>query len=248
MDIKTIVSPKIKKEIKELSILLLIIMIVRTFLYQPFSIPSGSMISTLLVGDFLIVNKFVYGFGNETIPFRLPLFKERVFHKDPVRGEIVVFNNPKHEGLDYIKRLVGMPGDRIQMKKGVLHINGTAVKLKRIEDYRYFNEQGRLVVAQQYIETLPGGCQHLIHKIVPFGTWEYDNTPEFTIPKDCFFMMGDNRDNSIDSREPKNVGFVHKDQIMGRAEMLFFSTSARWWEVQKWLFSMRFERFFTALK
>jgi signal peptidase I len=240
-------SKRAKKEAKEFFIIFAIVMVIRTFFYQPFSIPSGSMIPTLLVGDFIFGNKIVYGYSNETFPFRFKILSQRLFHKDPKRGDIVIFNNPKHEHLDYIKRLVGLPGDKIQVIKGILHINGKAVELKRIEDYHTFDDENRLLVAPQYLETLPGGVVHKIIKIHPLGEGHYDDTEEFTVPADHFFMMGDNRDNSIDSREQSRVGFIHKDLVMGRADLIFFSTSAKWYQVIDWFTGVRPTRSFTKL-
>jgi signal peptidase I len=238
-----------KKELKELTYLFVVIMVIRTFLYQPFNIPSGSMIPTLLVGDFLLVNKFCYGYGNESFPLRFKILSTRLFHKNPERGDIVVFNNPNHEHLDYIKRLVGLPGDRIHVRGGVLHINGTPVKLERIENFNNYNtERDRLDIVPQYLETLPNGVTHPILKQIPFGQARYDNTEELTVPADHFFMMGDNRDNSEDSRSPRQVGFIHKDLLMGKAVIIFFSTQAKWYEVHKWLFGMRPERILKVLR
>ncbi|RZI45286.1 signal peptidase I [Candidatus Finniella inopinata] len=232
----------LKKEVRGLSWAFLIAMIIRTFIYQPFNIPSGSMIPTLLIGDYLFVNKFCYGYSRHSLPFGVKLFSGRLMHNEPLRGDVVVFFNPKHDNLDYIKRLVGLPGDRIQAIKGVLHINGSAVKLEQIEDYHTVNDKGQLEVIPQYIETLPNGVKHPILKKFPFGQGRLDNTEEFTVPEGHYFMMGDNRDNSQDSRVPNAVGYVPAENIIGRAEVLFFSTEAKWYAPLDWPFGLRYNR------
>lgn len=220
----------------------LIAMVVRTFAYEPFNIPSGSMIPTLLVGDYLFVSKFSYGYSRYSLPFGLPLFEGRIWAEEPERGDVIVFKLPRDNETDYIKRLVGLPGDRIQMVRGVLHINGNPVERQRIEDY----DDGGLRVAQ-YIETLPNGVSHRI--LERSDSAQYDNTPEYVVPAGHFFMMGDNRDNSQDSRVPpefQGVGFVPAENLIGRADILFFSTdgSARIWEFWRWPIATRFSRIF----
>lgn len=227
----------------------IVAMVIRTFLFQPFSIPSGSMYPTLEVGDFLFVNKFKYGYCNHTFPFSPPLMESRIFSSEPKIGDVVVFNNPKDEGKDYIKRLVGKPGDRIQVKDGVLHINGMAVKLERIDDYHMVDEiTGEFLVLPHYIETLPNGVRHPILKARAMGLGRLDNTPEFIVPSGHYFMMGDNRDNSLDSRVPEKVGFIPEKNLIGRAEILFFSTNASWYEPWKWPFGLRYHRLLNMIR
>jgi signal peptidase I len=233
---------KLKKEIKGLAWAFAIAMLIRTFVYQPFNIPSGSMIPTLLVGDYLFVNKFCYGYSRHSLPFGPNLFSGRIFAKELKRGEVVVFFNPKHDNLDYIKRLIGLPGDRVQMIKGVLHINGEAVKLEPIQNYHTVDNKGQLKVIPQYIETLPNGVKHSILKAMPMGKGRLDNTEEFIVPEGHYFMMGDNRDNSQDSRVAEKVGFIPSENIIGRAEILFFSTEAKWYEPWQWPFALRYNR------
>ncbi len=233
---------KLKKETRGLAWAFFIAMIIRTFFYQPFNIPSGSMIPTLLVCDYIFVNKFCYGYSRHSLPFGLKLFSGRIFPSEPKRGDVVVFFNPKHDNLDYIKRLIGMPGDRIQIINGVLNINGTPVKLERIEDYHMIDKEGNLKVIPQYLETLPNGVQHTILKILPFGKGRLDNTEEFVVPEKHYFMMGNNRDNSSDSRVMETVGYVPFENVIGRAEILFFSTEAKWYEPWNWPFGIRYQR------
>lgn len=233
---------KLKKEIRGLAWAFLIAMLIRTFAYQPFNIPSGSMIPTLLIGDYLFVNKYCYGYSRHSLPFGLNVFSGRILDKAPQRGDVVVFFNPKHDNLDYIKRLVGLPGDRIQVIKGVLHINGEAVKLEQIQDYHTVDDKGQLRVIPQYTETLPNGVKHPILKAAPFGKGRLDNTKEYVVPEGHYFMMGDNRDNSLDSRVEASVGYVPAENIIGRAEILFFSTEAKWYQLLDWPFSLRYNR------
>lgn len=235
------------KEVKELFWTALVIMIIRTFLYQPFVIPSGSMIPELLVGDFLLVNKFVYGYGNETFPFRFKLMSDRWKHQNPKRGDIVVFNNYKDPELrDYVKRLIALPGEKVQVIDGVIHVNGKPFQLKRVEDYSY-TERGRMLVVDQYVETNCDGHSYNILKRHSFGQGTGDNTKEYTVPEDHYFLMGNNRDNSIDSRWMEDVGFVHKEQLLGRADIIFFSSEAKWYEIHKWIFGMRPKRILKIL-
>ena len=228
----------------------LIALFVRTVAYEPFNIPSGSMIPTLLVGDYLFVSKFSYGYSRYSLPFGLPLFSGRIFFTPPQRGDVVVFKLPRDPSVDYIKRVIGLPGDRIQVRDSVLYINDEPVKRERIEDYVY-SEGGVPVHQLQYIETLPNGRRHRIIQISG-NNGSQDNTDVFTVPPDHFFMMGDNRDNSLDSRyseDHNGVGYVPAENLVGRAEFLFFSTNgtARIWEFWKWPFAIRYDRPFEGI-
>ncbi len=215
---------------------------IRVFAYEPFNIPSGSMKPTLLVGDYLFVSKFSYGYSRYSLPWGLPWIEGRIFADQPERGDVVVFKKPTDNTTDYIKRLVGLPGDTIQVINGILQINGVPVQREKVRDMTVpiqgvFSRQ-----VTEYIETLPNGRKHLI--------WEQsdqergDNTVVYTVPPNSYFAMGDNRDNSQDSRVASVVGFVPFENLVGRAEFLFFShdSSARWWEVWKWPFAIRYSR------
>ncbi|CAK0750788.1 Signal peptidase I [Azospirillaceae bacterium] len=219
---------------------------VRTFAFEPFNIPSGSMIPTLLVGDYLFVSKYSYGYSKYTIGFGLPLFEGRWMANAPQRGDVAVFKLPRDNKTDYIKRIIGLPGDRIQVIGGVLHINGESVKLQRVEDYSTINNFGREIRVAQYEEILPGGRSHRILKITNGG--DLNNTQEFIVPPRHYFAMGDNRDNSQDSRT-REVGFVPEENLVGRAELLFFSLEegTRFWEVWRWPWEVRFDRLFQSV-
>lgn len=230
--------------IKTILYAVLIAVGIRTFAYEPFNIPSGSMLPTLLVGDYLFVSKFAYGYSRYSIPFGLPLFEGRIFSSPLHRGDVAVFKKPGDEGTDYIKRIVGVPGDRIQMIDGVFHLNGEAVPRQRVEDFSYVDRDGNYVRVAQYRETLPDGTSYLTLDAVANGT--ADNTRVFLVPKGYYFAMGDNRDNSLDSRISWGIGFVPEQNLVGRAEMLFFSVDGRTrlWEIWKWPTTIRYSRFF----
>jgi signal peptidase I len=220
----------------------LIALVVRTVAYEPFNIPSGSMVPTLLVGDYLFVSKFSYGYSRYSLPFGLPLFSGRIFFHPPERGDVIVFKLPTDNSTDYIKRVIGLPGDHIQMKGGNLYINDQLVARKRIQDYLYQEGNGTVIPLAQYIETLPNGVQHRIIKMGDNGP--LDNTQVYDVPSGEYFMMGDNRDNSQDSRVLSAVGYVPAENLVGRAQFIFFSTdgSARLWEIWKWPFAIRYSR------
>jgi signal peptidase I len=222
----------------------LIALTVRTFAYEPFNIPSGSMLPTLLIGDYLFVSKFSYGYSRHSLPFGMGLISGRIFSSSPKRGDVAVFKLPTDNSTDYIKRMIGLPGDRIQVVKGILHINGTAVQRRRIGEYVHRDNYGNAISFAHYIETLPGGREHDIIERSDSGN--LDNTPVYEVPAGHFFAMGDNRDNSLDSRVLNMVGYVPMENLVGRAEMLFFSTNggARIWEVWKWPVAIRFARLF----
>lgn len=224
-----------------------IALLVRTFAFEPFNIPSGSMIPTLLIGDYLFVSKYAYGYSRYSLPLGLPLIPGRIFASAPERGDIAVFKLPRDNRTDYIKRVIGLPGDKIQVREGILYINGDAVPRRQIENYVLEDAPpGDLGIAQ-YIETLPNGRSYHVVEATETGT--LDNTPVFTVPEDHLFVMGDNRDNSLDSRALTHVGFVPEVNLVGRAEFLFFSLDGvAGWEVWKWPFALRYHRLFRPLE
>jgi signal peptidase I len=229
---------------------LILALLVRTFLFQPFNIPSGSMKSTLLVGDYLFVSKYAYGYSRYSLPFGLHLFNGRIWSAPPDRGDIVVFKLPRDDSTDYIKRVIGMPGDRIQMVDGVLHINGSPVRRERVDDYVTTDMFGATVAVPRYRETLPNGASYLTLDLDPNGI--EDNTDVYEVPPEHYFMMGDNRDNSTDSRVPPQrggVGYVPFENLVGRAEIIFFSVQEGQpaWEIWKWPWTVRWDRIFKLL-
>jgi signal peptidase I len=211
---------------------LLIALVIRTFLFQPFNIPSGSMKATLLVGDYLFVSKYSYGYSHYSIPLSPPLFSGRVFGSEPNRGDVVVFRLPKDDSTDYIKRVIGLPGDRIQMKEGLLYINEAPVKRERLGDFVGEDPCGSDATARvkRWKETLPNGV--------------------YTVPPGHFFMMGDNRDNSTDSRVLSAVGYVPFENLIGRAQMIFFSIAEgeHAWMFWRWPTAVRWNRIFSLVR
>lgn len=198
---------------------LILALVIRTFLFQPFSIPSGSMRPTLLEGDYLFVSKWAYGYSRHSLPFSPPLFSGRIWASEPERGDVVVFKFPPNPSIDYIKRVVGLPGDKIQMRDGVLFINDEPVKREKLGQITDpdITEMDRPV--DHYRETLPNGVSYETLDLTEGGVG--DNTREFVVPEGHYFMMGDNRDNSADSRF--SVGFVPAENLVGRANVIFFS-------------------------
>ncbi len=221
---------------------LLLAVVIRTVFFQPFSIPSGSMRPTLLEGDYLFVTKWAYGYSRHSMPFSPNLFSGRIFGSEPERGDVAVFKLPSNTAVDYIKRIIGLPGDRIQVVAGQLMINGEAVKREKIGqiDNPDITEGNRPV--DVYRETLPNGVTYDTLDIDPHSIG--DDTREFTVPPGHYFAMGDNRDNSSDSRF--GVGFVPAENLVGRANYIFFSIAggASPLEIWRWPSEIRLDRFF----
>jgi signal peptidase I len=225
-----------------------IALVFRTFLFQPFNIPSGSMKETLLVGDYLFVSKFSYGFTHYSLPFSPPWFSGRIFASAPARGDIAVFRFPKDDSVDYIKRVIGLPGDRIQMIDGTLQINGQAVERERIEDFVETYADGTTRRSRRWRETLPNGVSYTTLSLDGIGP--YANTQIYEVPPGHYFMMGDNRDNSSDSRILSGVGYVPFENFIGRAQVIFFSVAegAHAWELWRWPWVVRWGRLMTMAR
>jgi signal peptidase I len=227
---------------------LIIALIIRTFFFQPFNIPSGSMKDTLLVGDYLFVSKYTYGYSKFSLPLSPPIFSGRI-PRDwlPQRGDVVVFRLPKDPSTDYIKRVIGLPGDKIQVIDGVVSINGVPVKHERAPDFIETEEGVREAPVKRWKDTLPNGVSFYTLDLVDNGF--ADNTQVYTVPHDHYFMMGDNRDNSTDSRFSQ-VGTVPLENIVGKAQIIFFSVyeGERAWQFWRWPVSVRWSRLFTIVK
>jgi signal peptidase I len=221
---------------------LLLALVIRTLFFQPFSIPSGSMRPTLLEGDYLFVTKWAYGYSRYSLPFGPPIFSGRIWGSDPQRGDVVVFKFPPNPEIDYIKRVVGLPGDHIQVKGGQLFINGEGVKREKVGEVNNpdITEVDRPV--EVWRETMPNGVSYDTLDLTHNGIG--DDTREFVVPEGHYFMMGDNRDNSSDSRF--SVGFVPAENLVGRANVIFFSIAggASPLEIWKWPTEMRASRLF----
>ena len=233
---------------------LFIALVIRTVLFQPFNIPSGSLIPTLLIGDYLFVSKYSYGYSHYSLPSFLDRFLDSEAMPEhgcfrlprPKRGDVIVFKLPRDGETDYIKRLIGLPGDKIQMIHGRLYINGAIVERTPLPPYAMTDRFGRQGDVTHYEETLPGGVKHEIIELEG-DNGPLDNTPVYEVPPGNYFMMGDNRDNSLDSRvspQQDGVGYVPFDNLIGRAEVIFFSVDEGEpaWQVWRWPWTVRWRR------
>ena len=236
--------------VKTVAYALLIALFLRVLFFQPFTIPSASMEPTLLEGDYIIVSKFSYGYSRHSIPFSPPLFKGRIMERAPERGDIIVFKLPRDGRTDYIKRLIGLPGDRVQMRQGRLWVNGKEVIDKELPPVMIDSGYGFTRNVQRFQETLPGGRTFITYDFGPDG--DVDNTPTFVVPEGHFFFMGDNRDNSLDSRVPAEigVGFVPAENLVGKAQIILLSWNpgASLFKPWTWVLNARPSRFFNILQ
>lgn len=226
---------------------ILLALIIRTFFWEPFNIPSGSMRPTLQIGDYLFVSKPAYGYSQYSFPFGLAPIDGRIGPGDsPKRGDVVVFKLPNNTSIDYIKRIVGMPGDTVQVIEGELYINRRKVPREPV-GLKKIQKDNETTSIMEYTQTLPGGVTHSIYE--ESDDRILDNTPEYVVPKRHYFVMGDNRDNSQDSRVLDLVGYVPVENIVGRASFIFFSTNghARLMEFWKWPWSIRYDRVFSKI-
>ncbi|MBA3814282.1 MAG: signal peptidase I [Alphaproteobacteria bacterium] len=204
------------------------LILMRVFWMQPFNIPAGSMIPTVLIGDNILVSKTAYGYSRYSFPFgkNINYFSGRMWGKEPKLGDVAVFRSVAEPGTDFIKRVVGLPGDRIQIKKGILHINSVPCPLEPAGEFETVNNDGTILKAPQFIEMLPNGLKHSIVKQIPFGEGRYDNTAYFDVPPGHYFMLGDNRDASNDSRVQGLIGYIPLENLVGRASFVFFTTGS----------------------
>ena len=231
------------ENIKTLFYALIIAIIIRSLIIQPFYIPSSSMEPSLLVGDRIFVTKYSYGYSKHSFPFSPPIFKGRILSNKPERGDIVVFKTPADNRTDYIKRLIGLPGDQVQFLDSNLYINNSEVVKSRLSssDKIYCGTYDLDVYT--FEENLPNGIKH---KSVYLKNFPYDNSDPFVVPDDHYFFLGDNRDCSKDSRFLSSVGYVHKDNLVGKAQFIFFSSDksiGNIFSFWKWNKSLRFKRF-----
>jgi len=239
---------------------IIIAVVIRTLLIQPFSIPSGSMEPTLLIGDYLFVTKYSYGYSRYSIPFAPPLFSGRIFGASPERGDVVVFRHkdPRNGDLDFIKRLIGLPGDVIQVKQGLLYINDKPVKREAAPDFvgqdpchSNVSRYTPPVRVKRWQETLPNGVSYYTLQCpahLGFGEFDAENTDPYKVPDGHYFMMGDNRNNSEDSRFP-DVSYVASDLLIGHARIIFFSLEGGGpaWAVWNWPWDIRWSRLFSII-
>ncbi len=233
--------------IKTLIYALGIAIVIRSLLLQPFYIPSSSMEPTLLVGDRLFVTKYSYGYSKHSFPFSPPILTSRLFFSEPQRGDVVVFKTPADNRTDYIKRLIGLPGDKIQFINTNLFINNSEILKSRISKSDKIYCGKRKIDVFTFEENL---IDKKKHKTVYLKNFPYSNSDIFIVPKDHYFFLGDNRDCSKDSRYLSSVGYVHKDNLVGKAQFIFFSSDksiGSFFAFWKWHKSIRFERFFNKI-
>jgi signal peptidase I len=222
--------------LKTLVVALLCAGFVRSIFFEPFHIPSSSMKPGLLIGDYIFVAKYSYGYSRYSFPFGIDFFEGRIWKKTPKRGDVVVFRLPSEPSINYVKRLIGLPGDQIQMQDGTLYINDQEVK--KVFDGNFSDDDGEKI--KQFLETLPEG--KIVQTLDEKTDSTQDNTGIYEVPDGFYFMMGDNRDNSQDSRFLSQVGYVPEENLVGRATLIFFSNSKPTWQIWNWPSAIRFER------
>ena len=239
---------KIIENLKTILFALIIALIIRSFLFQPFYIPTSSMEPNLLIGDRLFVSKYSYGYSRHSLPFSPKIFDNRLFNKNPKRGDVIVFKTPADNRTDFIKRLIGKPGDTVQIIDSELYLNGTKVIRDKININYFINCGKEILEVNAYEETLPNGIKYVA---VYRSEGTMVRTDKFVVPENHFFFMGDNRDCSSDSRWLSNVGYVNIDNLVGKAQVVFFSNDKKKGSILKfwkWNKILRLERFFSKIK
>ena len=232
--------------LKSILIAIFIALLIRSFIFEPFNIPSGSMKPNLLVGDFIFVSKYSYGFSKHSLPFSIPLIPGKIFSNTPERGDVVVFKTPENNRTDYIKRVIGLPGDKIEIKNGIIFINGSEILRKKLNDFIDTDNKTSHKRVRMYNEYFFNKEINILD-ITDNGI--ADNTQLFIVPENRFFVMGDNRDNSQDSRFISTVGFIPYENLVGKAQFIFFSLeNARFLQIWKWPNSIRYERIFQKIQ
>ena len=232
--------------LKSIIIAIFVALLIRSFIFEPCNIPSGSMKPNLLVGDFIFVSKYSYGFSKHSLPFSIPLIPGKIFSNTPERGDIVVFKTPENNSTDYIKRVIGLPGDNIEIKNGIIFINGTEILRKKLNDFIDTDNKTSNKRVRMYNEYFFNKEINILD-ITDNGI--VDNTQLFNVPENHFFVMGDNRDNSQDSRFISTVGFIPYENLVGKAQFIFFSLeNARFLQIWKWPNSIRYERIFQKIQ
>ena len=235
------------ENIKTLIYALIIAIIIRSLFVQPFYIPSSSMEPTLLVGDRLFVTKYSYGYSKHSFPFSPPILSKRIMFKEPDRGDVIVFKTPADNRTDYIKRLIGLPGDKIQFIDANLYLNNNEILKSKVKVKTKIFCGNNSIDVFKFEEKLPNG--KTFHSVY-LKEFSYQNSDIFTVPKDHYFFLGDNRDCSKDSRYLTSVGYVHKDNLVGKARFIFFSSDRKigsFFEFWKWHKSIRFKRTFSKI-
>ena len=239
---------KIIENIKTIFYALIIALIIRSFIFQPFYIPSSSMEPNLLIGDRLFVSKYTYGYSRHSLPFSPKIYNKKIFKKKPNVGDVIVFKTPEDNRTDFIKRLIGEPGDIVQIIDKNLYINNKKIKKKKISGFNKINCSNSNIKTIAFKETLPNGVSYIA---VYFENGTKENTQKFIVPKDHYFFMGDNRDCSRDSRFLDSVGFVHQNNLVGKARIIFFSNDKEkgsLYKFWKWNNSIRYDRTFNKIK
>jgi len=236
------------ENVKTLFYALIIAVFIRSLFIQPFYIPSSSMEPNLLVGDRLFVTKYTYGYSKHSFPFSPPIFSGRIFFKEPKRGDVIVFKTPSDNRTDYIKRLIGLPGDQIQFIDTNLYVNKSEILKSRISKNDKIFCGNETIDVDTFEEILPNGKKYIS---VYLKDYSFKNSDPFEVPDDHYFFLGDNRDCSKDSRFLTSVGYVHKDNLVGKAQFIFFSSDksiGSFFSFWKWKESIRFNRFFKKIK